>query len=73
MPKFLFQIRYFNAIIICIDADGRSSGKKYRAIKNTPQHVGKFLAFAKEKFPDARHVNFYNKETKNFVERIHLE
>ena len=70
LPK---GIKYFNCIVIVPDADGKVNGKKYHAIKNTPVHIGNFLSFAKKKFPLAQHVNFYNKETKSYVERIYLE
>ena len=75
MPKFIYQIEYFNAIIYTANPDGNRGGhfQKYHSIRNTPHHVGKFLQFAKEKFPSAQHVNLYNKETKQFVERIYLE
>lgn len=41
---------------------------KYRGIKNTPWHKEKFLRFA-EKFPGAMYVNWYDKQTKAYIER----
>lgn len=75
MPKFIYQIKYFNAIIYTQQPEGVKRGhfQKYHAIKNTQQHISNFLAFAKQKFPSAQYVNFYNKETKRFIERIYLE
>lgn len=72
MPKFLYQINYFNAIVCCLDAE-KWSFKKYHNIRNTDKHLSNFLAFAKDKFPGAQYVNFYNKDTKRFYERIYLE
>lgn len=75
MPKFFYKIAYLNAIIYTAESSGNTGGhfQKYHSIKNTPVHISKFCAFAKGKFPSAKHVNFYNKETKRFVERIYLE
>lgn len=71
MPKFLYQIKYFNCIVCCNDG-GEWSFKKYRRIKNSQRHIEQFLLFAKNKFPAAQYVNFYNKQTKHFIERIYL-
>ena len=66
-------IRYFNCIVIVPLGNKKVEGKKYRNIKNTSLHVSNFLAFAKQKFPDATHINFYDKINRSFVERIYLE
>jgi hypothetical protein len=66
-------IKYFNCIVIVPDVDGKPQGKKYHNIRNNNFTISKFLGFAKGKFPNATHVNFYNKVSKSFVERIYLE
>lgn len=72
---YAYQTKYFNCIIYCSEKEGRAQTHflKYHSIKNTDRHKGEFLAFAKKKFASAQYVNFYDKVTKQFVERIHLE
>lgn len=69
------RTRYFNCIVFCAEKEGRKATNflKYHGIKNTDRHKGKFLSFVKKKFPSAQHVNFYDKETKSFIEKIYLE
>jgi hypothetical protein len=70
--KFEYQIKYFNCI-----AFGMESGKerfiKYHSVKNTDHHREQFIQFLKNKFPFVQYVNFYDKETKKFYERVYLE
>lgn len=75
MHSLVIQIRYFNAIVYCKEQEGRKQTHflKYHSIKNCPHKVGKFCDFIKNKFPSAKHINFYDKERKTFYERIYLE
>lgn len=65
--------RYLTAIIYTREPqiNGRQF-LKYRNIPTWEPKKSEFLAFA-AKFPTAEHVNFYEKDTKKFVERIYLE
>jgi hypothetical protein len=58
--------KYFTAIFF--DADKKPY--KYRNIKNTEKDLKTFVGFAFTK--GAKEINFYEKETKNFVKKIKL-
>jgi hypothetical protein len=58
--------KYFTAIFF--DADKKPY--KYRNIKNTEKDLQSFVRFAFTK--NAKEINFYEKETKNFVKKIKL-
>ena len=57
--------KYLTAII-CIENDQIREFKKYRNISNTEKAKERFMSFAR-KFKGVKHVNFYNKEAKTFV------
>lgn len=68
----MYKINYLNAIVCCKDrSSGKWSFKKYRTIKNNHKKI-KFIEFIKIKFKDVQYINFYCKETKQFVERVKL-
>lgn len=64
--------KYLNAVVICVLPNGQIEGKKYRSIMNTVSKKSRFIEFIREKFAYAKHVNFYNKETKRFYERMQI-
>jgi hypothetical protein len=55
----------FTAIIFKAD----KTPAKYRNITN----VQKFKMFVLDRFPSALYINLYNKQTKQFAERIYLQ
>jgi len=55
----------FTAIIFKAD----KTAAKYRNITN----VQMFKMFALDRFPGALYINLYNKQTKQFAERIYLQ
>ena len=55
----------FTAIIFKAD----KTAAKYRNITN----VQKFKLFVIDRFPNALYINLYNKQTKQFWERIYLQ
>ncbi len=64
---------YLTAIIYC--SEKQVNGMqflKYRNIGKDERRKGQFLSFA-AKFPGAEYVNFYDRETKAFIERIYLK
>lgn len=64
------MVKYYNAIIIT--APQPVTGKtalKYHNIPNKPAHLDKFFRFAL-KFPGVHHINFYDAETRKFVEQV---
>ncbi len=62
------------AIVFCKQQDGTYACKKYQwSIKYNQHYVSKFCNDMKRKFFNAEYVNFYNKETREFLERIYLE
>jgi hypothetical protein len=68
-----FKERYLIGIVIAV-IDGKPTGKKYvHNIKDTTHYKGKFCNDMKRKWPTATHVNFYDKTTGEFSERIELE
>ena len=70
MSDRLYQIKYLNAVAIDW-IDGKPKGRKYHAIKNNATYQAAFIKMIMEKFPACTHVNFYNKETGKFAERIY--
>jgi len=55
----------YTAIIFKAD----KTAAKYRNITN----VQKFKMFVLDRFPSALYINLYNKQTKQFAERIYLQ
>jgi hypothetical protein len=77
MPKFIYNARgYLNACVYLGEIDEVSQKPKfakYHTIKDNAHKKGKFAAFIKGKFPKAQYINFYDKTTGNFMERLYLE
>ena len=69
------QVKYFNCIVYCSEREGKKQTNflKYHGIKNNQLKIANFLQFVKSNFKSAQHVNFYNKETAQYVDRIYLE
>jgi hypothetical protein len=61
------QRRKMNAIIFCANKPINEAFKKYHNIKDREREIKSFMNFAKGKFPEAKHVNFYDKETREFL------
>jgi hypothetical protein len=64
--------KYFTAIIYT--EKPQINGKqflKYHNIKSDDNSLEKFFRFAL-KFPTAKHINFYDPQTKQFVEQVKL-
>jgi hypothetical protein len=58
--------------IVMDKQNGKAVGKKYRNIKDNEAATTRFCAFAKSKFPNATHVNFYEKAGKLFRVQVPL-
>lgn len=65
--------KWCEAIIVLAPGDKPEHFKKYKYVFGSRRSVSTFCGFAKNKFPTATHVNFYNKATGNFKEQILLE
>ena len=66
--------RIMDAIIYCSIPQPVTGNQflKYRNISDTDAAKGRFLKFA-AKFAGAEYVNFYDKHTRAFIERIYLQ
>lgn len=63
---------YLNAIAFTPGSSDDIFFRKYHMIKDNTDAKAKFCAFIKRKFPNVQYVNFYNKATREFTERIYL-
>jgi hypothetical protein len=65
-----WKLQYYTAIIVRLQ-DGRAYGfVKYHRIRKDKQVA--FQSFAKQKFPDAGYVNYYEKSDRGFAKRVYL-
>ena len=54
--------------IVCVEAANlKREFKKYRNVLDKPRPVKRFCHFITTQFPGARHVNFYDATTKEFI------
>jgi hypothetical protein len=58
--------------IIIDSVNGKAVGRKYRNIKDNAIAKERFCSHAKRVFPNATHVNFYEKDSKDYKEQIRL-
>jgi hypothetical protein len=67
------NLKQLTAIVYCsVPQVNGNNFLKYRNISDTDKAKGKFLLFA-AKFPGAEYVNWYDKKTKAFIERVYLK
>lgn len=72
--KFTYPQKYLVAFVFVATGAGGYEVKKYRHnIKDNIRYVAKFCRDMKTKFPAAEYINFYDKASNLFKERIHLQ
>ena len=64
--------QYCNAIVCCQDHDKVWSFKKYHTIQYNDIKIEKFAKFVKREFPNAQYINFYDKDTRAYLDRLYL-
>ena len=59
----------YTAIVFFIPGTNAAPAMKYRKISN----IKRFIEFAQQKYPNIKAINFYERESRLFIEQVRLQ
>lgn len=59
----------YTAIVFFIPGTNAAPAMKYRKISNIPR----FIQFAQQKYPNIKAINFYERDSRLFIEQVKLQ